>query len=135
MVDPAFGSDSFNTPKYLNEMMTIATNIITILQARPGFFPSQPELGMNIKQLLYKDIDDIDTDAIKVELVRHCSTFIKNVRDGSFDVQKVIYQQKPLLVFVVPVEIKRARQRIAIGTTINANGEMVFKIETVSDYD
>lgn len=135
MVDPAFGTNSFNTPKYLNEMMTTATNIITVLQARPGFFPSQPELGMYVKRLLYQPIDDIDTDALKVELVKHCTVFISNVRDGSFDVQKVLYQGKPLLVFVVPVTINGAKQRIAIGTTLNANGELIYKIETVSDYE
>lgn len=135
MVDPAFGSSSFNTPRYLSEMMTTATNIITILTARPGFFPSMPELGMNIKQLLYKHIDEIDTDILKVELVKHCSSFITNVRDGSFDVKKVLYQGKPLLVFVVPITIDTAQQRIAVGLTVNEKGEMMYKFETVSDYD
>ena len=120
--------NSFNTPKFYNESVTTAKNIITILEGRPGFFPSMPDLGMDIKRaLLYKDIDEIDTDVIKAELVRQC--------DGTFDVQKVLYQDKPLLIFIIPVTIERAAQRLAVGVMLNSKGETIYRIEYVSDLD
>ena len=136
MIDPAFGMNSFNTPKFYNESVTTAKNIITILEGRPGFFPSLPDLGMDIKRsLIYKDIDEIDTEAIKVELVRQCDQFITNVRDGTFDVQKMVYQERPLLIFVIPVTIERASQRLAVGVMLNSKGETIYRIEYVSDLD
>ena len=136
MVDPAFGMNSFNTPKFYNESATTAKNIITILEGRPGFFPSMPDLGMDIKRsLLYKDIDELDTNVIKAELVRQCDAFITNIRNGTFDVQKVLYQEKPLLVFVIPVTIEQAPQRLAVGVTLNSKGEAIYRIEYVSDLD
>ena len=134
MIDPAFGLNAFHTPKYLNESETTARNIITILEGRPGFFPSMPELGMNIKsELAYKSMDDIDPDVIKYELVRQCKQFISNVRDGTFNVIKAVHKNKPMLVFVVPVIINQAPQQIAIGTTINEKGEIIYKIEYIND--
>ena len=136
MIDPAFGMNSFNTPKFYNESVTTAKNIITILEGRPGFFPSIPDLGMDIKRaLLYKDIDEIDTDVIKAELVRQCDVFITNIRNGTFDVQKVLYQDKPLLIFIIPVTIERAAQRLAVGVMLNSKGETIYRIEYVSDLD
>lgn len=128
--------NSFNTPKFYNESVTTAKNIVTILEGRPGFFPSMPDLGMDIKRaLLYKDIDEIDTDVIKAELVRQCDVFITNIRNGTFDVQKVLYQDKPLLIFIIPVTIERAAQRLAVGVMLNSKGETIYRIEYVSDLD
>ena len=136
MIDPGFGMNSFNTPKFYNESVTTAKYIITILGGRPGFFPSMPDLGMDIKRaLLYKDIDEIDTDVIKAELVRQCDVFITNIRNGTFDVQKVLYQDKPLLIFIIPVTIERAAQRLAVGVMLNSKGETIYRIEYVSDLD
>lgn len=136
MIDPGFGMNSFNTPKFYNESVTTAKNIVTILEGRPGFFPSMPDLGMDIKRaLLYKDIDEIDTDVIKAELVRQCDVFITNIRNGTFDVQKVLYQDKPLLIFIIPVTIERAAQRLAVGVMLNSKGETIYRIEYVSDLD
>lgn len=136
MVDPAFGMNSFNTPKFYNESVTTAKNIVTILEGRPGFFPSMPNLGLDIKrQLIYKDIDEIDTDVIKAELVRQCDAFLENVRDGTFDVQKTLYQDRPLLIFVIPVTVEQAARRLAVGVTLNSKGETIYRIEYVSELD
>ena len=59
MVDPAFGKNAFNSPKYYNETQTAANNILTILFGRPGFYPSIPDLGMDITTLLYIAVDFI----------------------------------------------------------------------------
>lgn len=129
MVDPAFGVNNFNTPKYYNESQSIANNIICILQGKPGFYPSIPELGMDIRSYLYRPFEEIKPNAIKGELVRQCSKFVKNVRDGSFDVNVVLYQEKPLLVFTIPVTVDQAPQRLSVGVTTNANGELSYVIQ------
>lgn len=132
-VDPAFGVNSFNTPKYYNESETVAKNILTLLYGRPGFYPSIPTLGMNVRTLLYVSLDDIDTDMLKVMLVQQCSAFITQVRDGTFDVKKALYQGRPMLVFIIPVIVKQVSQRIAIGITTNTKGEAIYNFNYVTD--
>lgn len=134
-IDPAFGVNNFETAKYYDETQTIANNIMMLLQGRPGFFPSIPTLGMNIRQLLYKPIDEIDTTALKVELVKQCSEFITQVRDGTFDVQIALVHNRPLIVFIIPVTISKADQQLAIGVSTNSKGETVYKITYVDDDD
>lgn len=135
MIDPAFGMNSFNTAKFYNESQTTANNILFILEGRPGCYPSIPDLGMNIRNLLYKTMEEIDCDAIKVELARQCSYFLKNIRDGSFDVQKVIHNGKPLLVFIIPVTIETAPQQLAVGVTTNDKGELMYSIKYIEEND
>lgn len=134
-VDPAFGVNSFNTPKYLSESETVAMNILMILYGKPGFYPSIPVIGMNIRSLLYQSLDDIDTDVLKTQLVQNCGAFITQVRDGTFDVKKAVYQNRPLLVFIIPVIVKQVSQRIAIGITTNEKGESIYNFNYVEDDD
>ena len=129
MIDPAFGVNSFNEPKYYSESQTVANNIMMILYGKPGFYPSIPYLGMDVPRLNDTFFDDLDTDQIKSELARQCNVFIDNIRDGTFDVQKSLINGKPLLIFVVPVISEQVPQRIAIGITTNEQGELIYRMK------
>jgi hypothetical protein len=128
-VDPAFGKNSFNKPKFYNESQTIANNIMTILLGRPGFYPSMPELGMDIRNMLYKPLDEINPDAIKAKLVQQCSQFMTAVRNGTFDVQIIAYKGRPMLIFIIPVTVDQSNKRLAIGITTNQEGKLMYQVE------
>ena len=132
-VDPAFGKNSFNKPKFYNESQTIANNIMTILLGRPGFYPSMPELGMDIRNLLYKPLDEINPDAIKAKLVQQCSQFMTAVRNGTFDVQIIAYKNRPMIIFIIPVTVDRTDKRLAIGVTTNQDGKVMYQVEFNAD--
>ena len=129
MIDPAFGVNSFNEPKYYSESQTVANNIMMLLYGKPGFYPSIPDLGMDVARLNDTFFDDLDTDQIKSELARQCNVFIDNIRDGTFEVQKSLINGKPLLIFVVPVISEQVPQRIAIGITTNEQGELIYRMK------
>lgn len=129
MVDPAFGKNAFNSPKYYNETQTAANNILTILFGRPGFYPSIPDLGMDITTLLYRHVDEIDCNVIKAKLVTQCTRFLTNIREGSFDVQLAKYMGKPLLIFLIPIEVEKSDKRLAIGITTGADGKAIYQVE------
>ncbi len=57
-IDQSFGVDAFNRAKYKNETETIATAILNLLFAKPGYFPSMPDLGINIQNILYSFWDE-----------------------------------------------------------------------------
>lgn len=125
-VDPQFGIDSYNRAKVLSESQTIVNNILTLLFGKPGFYPSIPQLGMNIQQYLYSFEDDFDTNFIKSQLAAQCRDFIDVIEDGSFDVIKTTYNEQPLLIFVIPTIITNTESNLFLGVTLTNNGEYRF---------
>lgn len=125
-VEPSFGINSFNQAKYKNETESVANAILALLFGKPGFFPSMPNLGINIQETLYMFWDEVDPDMIKAQIVAQCSEFKQYIDDGSLDVVKSSYQNKPLLLITIPVQIKNIKQTLAIGITQNENGEVKY---------
>jgi hypothetical protein len=126
VIDPAFGVNNFNEPKVLSVTETIARNIMLILFGKPGFYPSMPELGMDIGQYLYEFEDNIDTEGIKSKLVEQCEEFLPEVDTGEFDVKKSHYKGQPLLLIFIPVIIDEKTLSMALGITRNEKGELVY---------
>lgn len=124
--EPSFGVDSFNKAKYKNETEAIANSILAVLFGKPGFFPSMPELGLNIQQLIYSFWDEIDEDMLKAEIATQCSSFKEYIDDGSLDVVKSSYMSKPLLIIVIPVQIKYTKANLALGISTDNNGKTQY---------
>lgn len=125
-VEPSFGLNNFNQAKYKNETETIANSIINLLFGRPGYFPSMPNLGINIQNTLYMFWDEIDELVIKAQIASQCSAFREYIDDGSLDVVKSSYNGEPLLLVVIPVQIKNQKETLAIGIKQNPNGEITY---------
>lgn len=129
--NPSYGLDDFNRPNILSENESLIQDILVVLFSKPGSFPSQPRLGMNISQYLYSLDDSINPDAIKNELINHCSDFKSIVQDGEFDVQISHYNNNPLLLFVLPVLENQKEKQLVIGVTINEIGEMIYNYQLI----
>ena len=125
-VEPCFGTNSFNKAKYKNETETVATSIINLLLGKPGYFPSMPNLGIHIQDLIYQFWDEIDENVIKAKIASQCSAFSEYVDTGELDVIKSSYNGEPLLLVTIPVQIKNSKERLSIGITQNANGETIY---------
>lgn len=125
-VDPTFGVNDYNKPKVLTEMETIVRNIMMVLTGKPGFYPSIPDLGMDIGQYLYQFPEDINEDEIKDELVNQCNEFLPMVESGDIDVYKANRNGRTVLVFVMPVIDDTERRQVALGVTVNEKGEFVY---------
>lgn len=134
-VEPSFGVNSFNQAKYKNETETVANSILALLFGKPGFFPSMPNLGINIQKTIYMFWDDIDTNMLKAEISAQCNAFQVYIDDGSLDVIKSSYKGQPLLLIQIPVQIKTTKETLAIGITQDANGNTKYNYvfeETIS---
>ena len=125
-VEPCFGVNAFQKAKYKNETETIANAFLSLLFGRPGYFPSMPDLGINIQNTIYMFWDEIDTDMIKAQIITQCNVFKEFVDDGSLDVIKSSYNKQPLLLVVVPVQIKNTKETLAIGITQDENGNTEY---------
>ena len=75
-VDPTYGLNDFSKPKVLSEAETYVRNLLTILFGKPGFYPSIPNLGMDIKQYLSQFSDSIDIAKVKSKLAYQCSDLL-----------------------------------------------------------
>lgn len=129
--DPTYGVDNFQKPKILSESETIVNNILTILFSKPGSFPSNPYLGMDIPQYLYSLEGDLDINSLKSTLAFQCSDFIEIINNDSFDIQKIPYQGNMMLMFILPIIIKNIEKRLVIGISINKNREMIYNYQLV----
>ncbi len=128
-VDPTYGVNEFNKTKVLSETETYVNNILTILFGKPGFYPSIPTLGMDISQYLYKFEDEINVDRIKAILANQCSEFLPLVESGDIDIIKTTYMGRSMLIFQLPVIIDKTQIAVALGVTLNAKGQMVYKFQ------
>lgn len=125
-VDPTYGLNDFNKPKVLSEAETYVRNLLTILFGKPGFYPSIPNLGMDIKQYLYQFSDSIDIAKLKSKLAYQCSDFLPLLNSGDMEIYSTTVNNQTLLIFVLPVLIDNNSIALSLGVTINAKGEMVY---------
>ena len=125
-VDPVFGTNNYNKPKLLTESETVVYNILTLLLGKQGFYPSIPQLGMNIKQYLYSFEDSFDTSLLKSALAIQCTDFIPQITDGSFDIIKARFNEQPLLVFKIPTIITNTKSELVLGLTMDGDGALQF---------
>ena len=125
-VDPTFEVDDYNRGKILNESQTIAYNILTLLFAKPGFYPSIPSLGMDITSYFYRFSDDDLVNEIKSKLVSQCSDFLPSIESEDLYIEKTDYKGQPMLVFIIPTIILDKRNELVLGITVADTGQMQF---------
>lgn len=125
-VEPNFGLDNFGRAKYANETEAIANAVLNLLFGKPGFFPSMPNLGINIQEILYSFWDDVDTSALKARIAEQCSEFADYINAGSLDVQKTMHNNQPLLLIVLPTKVIDGKETLSIGITQDKNGNTTY---------
>lgn len=133
--EPGFGLDNFDGPKYYNETETIANGLLNLLFGKPGFFPSMPDLGINIQQYLYLFEDEFDVDVLKAKIISQCSYFSQFVDDGTLQVTLTPYLNKPMLLLVLPLVIKNTKEHLAIGITRDDTGKVKYNYVFAQDVD
>lgn len=124
-VNPTFSVNNFNRTKVLSETETYVNDFLMLLFGRPGFYPSIPTIGFDIRSLLYKFEDEINTDELKAKLSTQCSDYLPAIQDGTFEIEKTTYKSHLLLIFILP-SINSDKVSIAIGITTNNKGEIVY---------
>ena len=130
-LNPTFSVNNYNKPKVLTELESYVNDVLMILFGKPGFYPSIPTLGMDIKQYLYMFEDEVNPEEIKVTLAEQCREFLPELQTGSFDVIKSNYNGNTLLIFKLPIINDTNQNSAAIGITTNEKGELIYNfVET-----
>ena len=126
MVDPVFGTDDFGRTKILSENETFTRNFITLLLGKPGFYPSIPNIGIDISQYLYKFTDEINVDELKAKIALQCSDFLPSIQSGNFDIIKTVMNNRVLLIFILPGG-DNGEKKVALCVTTNEQGEVIYR--------
>ena len=125
-VEPNFGLDDFGKAKYLNETEALAHAILNLLFGKPGYFPSMPNLGINIQSILYSFWDEINVDQLKAEIVDQCQSFSEYIKTGELDVIKTYNNGQPLLLIVLPTKILDGKKSLSVGVTQDKSGNVSY---------
>lgn len=126
-INPTFGINYYNKPKVQTELETVVNDILMILYGKPGFYPSIPTLGMDVRQYLYQQEEDVDTNSIKNILAAQCADFIPYINSEELDVVKTTYRNQLMLIFVLPTISDTNDKEAALSVTLNPKGELIYK--------
>ena len=130
-LNPTFSVNNYNKPKVLTELESYVNDVLMLLFGKPGFYPSIPTIGMDIKQYLYMFEDDINTEEIKTKLATQCNEFLPELSTGEFDVFKTVYNERSMLIFKLPIISDTNKNSAALGITTNEKGELIYNfVET-----
>lgn len=96
--DTTFELSEFNEPRLRSDLETIKNTLLFVLFAKPGQYPSLPQVGMDIESYLYSFYDEIDEQDLISQITQQCSLVGAYISAGTIQVKKLIYQDQPSLI-------------------------------------
>ena len=132
--EPAFGLDSFRKPLVYEDWQVVAQSIIIVLFGRPGFYPSIPQLGVHIQDIMYEKIDDIDTDNLRGILAHQLEVFSDIIQSDDMKIAiKNTTGGNPVLIIALPIYTGDERSAVAVTITATEDGDIQYNYEKIDD--
>lgn len=132
--EPAFGLDSFRKPLVYEDWQVVAQSIIIVLFGRPGFYPSIPQLGVHIQDLMYEKIDDIDIDNLRGILAHQLEVFSDIIQSDDMKIAiKNTTGGNPVLIIALPIYTGDERSAVAVTITATEDGGIQYNYEKIDD--
>lgn len=111
--EPVFELDDFQRPKMLEGWEGMVFVVLVVLFGKPGFYPSIPELGMNIQQYRNRLMDSIEEEQLQASLVYQCSKLRDDLLNDGLTITKRYYQNQGAIIISIP--IIQERKKLIIG--------------------
>ena len=128
--EPVFGLNDFKTPKMMTKNDVLVNTILMICFGKPGFYPSLPELGLNIQQYFYGFEGELDCGQIKAALAIQCSMLAEDISTGAIDVQKsVTADGRNALLITTPTTESVSNNILVIGISTDTSGTMIYNYQ------
>ena len=132
--EPACGLDSFRKPLVYEDWQVVAQSIIIVLFGRPGFYPSIPQLGVHIQDIMYEKIDDIDTDNLRGILAHQLEVFSDIIQSDDMKIAiKNTTGGNPVLIIALPIYTGDERSAVAVTITATEDGGIQYNYEKIDD--
>jgi hypothetical protein len=134
--DGSFEVDSFVKPRLKSETEIIKDVILFILFTKPGQYPSLPNIGLDIQSMLYSFYDELDDNDLKNQIIRQCNVLGTYFDNGTINIKKIIYKNKPSLLIFIQYESSMDHTNSSddnkdlyqIGITFDELDHMIYNI-------
>ena len=124
--EPVFGVNNFGKAKLQTETESIAKALFVVLMNKPGFMPSMPLCGMDIRSMLYSYYDQIDPDNLLIEIANQCPALQTYISNKTLQCKKMIINQRPALVFGMQYTVNGVSNRLIFTFRSTPEGEVVY---------
>lgn len=131
--DVGYGLDDFQRMKVYSESESIARYILTILLTRPGNYPGLPHIGLNVKQLLYDDLNEFNATSLKEQIYDQCSALLPHIVGDDVYAGLIEYNGTTFLLIRVSVEVNSKMQKINYAFYQDELRELKFDFQIEDD--
>ena len=131
--DIGYGLDDFQRMKVYTEAESIARYILNILLMRPGNYPGLPHIGLNVRQLLYDNLETFDATALKEQIYTQCGEIMPNIISNEIFAGVIEYNGITFLLIRIPVEVDSTSKVINYAFYENDLREIKFDFEIEDD--
>ena len=131
--DVGYGLDDFQRMKVYSESESIARYILTILLTRPGNYPGLPHIGLNVKQLLYDDLNEFNATSLKERIYDQCSALLPHIVGDDVYAGLIEYNGTTFLLIRVSVEVNSKMQKINYAFYQDELRELKFDFQIEDD--
>ena len=120
--EPVLDLDDIKKPKVLTDWEGIVFSVITVLFGKPGFYPSIPELGLNIQKYRNTLTDMVDPDELKAALIYQCSKIGDELENNGLEIYKSHQGTRDFIVISIPYITEKGNNRLIIGLSGQDDG-------------
>ena len=143
--DTTFELNDFSKPRLRGESELVKNLVLTVLFMQPGDLPSHPQLGMDIRRLLYSHFDDIRERDLEEQIIAQCGVLKEYFDNGSIMIRKTKFRGKASLMIHVEVAnnpymrdrkqdlMDEEDERFLIGITFDDLNEMIILVSNGRD--
>jgi hypothetical protein len=119
--------NDFQEQNFLDISHSVAQVILNILLMRPGNMPGLPQIGINIKQYLYKVESEWDPENLKSLLMAQCTELIPGLISNKIDIYYTNdNQDRPILIVAVGLNDLSEYNLINFGFLKNEDGRIQY---------
>lgn len=124
-----FSKNNFNNQTILSEEDSIIQLLNNLFTIRPGQMPSMPHIGINIKKYLYSFDTEIDTEALRQEIVTQGKPIIPYLNFDNTKVLTVDYRGESILMIILPIYIDGEEKNILYGAKKSGDNDVTFNYQ------
>jgi hypothetical protein len=135
--DTSFALDGFGKARIRSEAELVKNAVLFVLFAKPGQYPSLPNIGLDIQNMLYSFYDEISETDLRDKIVSQCSALGTYFNSGAINIRKTIYRNKPSLMIHIECDeslpvgynsVSTDPTKYQIGITLNDLNQMIYNI-------
>lgn len=128
----AFGDDEKGKAKQFTDIESLGQILYNIFVMRPGSLPSLPNVGIDIRQYMYRLEGSIDVDSLKGDIIKSCTELLTFIEVSDIEIQEVDYQNEKVLLIIMTVNLEDITHAMVSAFRTSNNGLLYsFRAETI----